>query len=66
MEGYWNTHKNASVNESLDKYMGVTRFQQIQRYLKVSDPITEAEFDMQGKDYWRKMDSLVTRFRARY
>jgi hypothetical protein len=66
MEGYWNTHKNASVNESLDKYMGVTRFQQIQRYLKVSDPITEAEFDMQGKDYWRKVDSLVTRFHARY
>jgi hypothetical protein len=51
MEGYWNTHKDAPVNESLGEYMSVTRFQQIQRYLKVSDPTTETEFDMQGKDY---------------
>jgi hypothetical protein len=31
--------------------MGITRWQQIQRYLKVSDLITDLEFDMQGKDY---------------
>ena len=51
IEGYWNTHKNASVNESLGEYIDITRFQQIQRYLKVSDLTIEAEFDMQGKDY---------------
>jgi Transposase IS4 len=65
IEDYWNVDTDAPVNKSLGKYMRVTRWQQIQRYLKVSDPITDLEFDMQGKDYWRKMDPLATRFRAR-
>jgi hypothetical protein len=65
IEFYWNTDNEAPVNASLGKFMGSTRWKQIQRYMKVSDPMKEGQYDMQSKDYWRKVDPLITRFRER-
>jgi hypothetical protein len=54
------------VNALLGRYIEITRWQQIQRYMKVSDLTKEDEYDLRGKDYWRKVDLLATRFRERY
>lgn len=47
--------------------MGVTRFKQSKRYLKVSniEEVKEEEMEMQSKDWRRKVDPLVTGFRSR-
>jgi hypothetical protein len=65
IEAYWNADDEAPINASLGRFMGSTRWKQIQRYMKVSDPMKEDQYDMQGKDYWRKVDPLTTRFRGR-
>jgi len=45
--------------------MGCVRWHQIQRYFKPSNVDEEDSLDMKGKDWWRKVDPLVTNFHDR-
>ena len=62
---YWNTNPEMRIDPSLHDYMGRDRWQQIQRYFKVSDLDEEAKFNVIGKDWWRKVAPLTFRFRDR-
>jgi Transposase IS4 len=61
IEAYWNTSDWVPINASLGRFMGSTRWKQIQRYMKVSDPMKEDQYDMQGKDYWCRVDLVYHR-----
>src|SRR5450755_65691 len=45
--------------------MGCTRFYQLYRYFKASNLLDEASLEMHAKDWWKKIDPLITNFRNR-
>ena len=47
----------------IQKAMGLRRFQQIKRYFKVFNIKKEFQMEMQSKDWWKKVDPLVSNFR---
>jgi hypothetical protein len=45
--------------------MGCNRWHNIRRYFKVSNIYEEASLDIKHADWWKKVDSLITKFRER-
>ena len=62
---YWNTSREAPNHPMIQGAMGCTRFYQLCRYFKASNLLDEASLEMHAKDWWKKVDPLVTNFRNR-
>jgi hypothetical protein len=62
---YWSLSRKTPQHPTVYEAMGCTRFYQLCRYFKVSDLHEEDSLDMQAKDWWKKVDPLVTLFRDR-
>ena len=57
-ESYWNCSPIKPIYIEIQKAMSLVRFEQIRRFLKISDPLHEA--DSLGPNWWKKLEPLVT------
>ena len=60
---YWSTSPTDLSFPIIQKAMGLKRFQQIKRYFKVFNIEKQSQIEMQGKDWWKKVNLLVSNFR---
>ena len=61
-DSYWNTNTNGPIYISIQSAITQTRFAQIQRFFKASDP-DEPEDISRGHDFWKKVEPVVESFR---
>jgi hypothetical protein len=62
---YWNLSPKTPFYLIIYNVMSCTRFHQITRYFKASNAYEESLMDMQGEDWWKKVNPLCTNFRNR-
>ena len=60
IENYWTNDLNKPIYIAIQRVMSLRRFQQIKRFLKISNPLNEP--DSSGPDWWKKLEPLVTEF----
>ena len=58
---YWNTTSNFAIHEMITQAMSLKRWEQIKRFLKISNPYET--IDTRGPDWWKKLEPLTTDFR---
>ena len=58
---YWATDSKSPLHSMIINCMSRVRWEQIKRYLKISDP-TE-QLNSQSPDWWKKLESLANDFR---
>lgn len=59
-EAYWNSHSDQSVIQIVKNAMSLNRFEDIKRYLKVSD--SDDNIDGRGSEWHRKFDFFYSAF----
>jgi Transposase IS4 len=59
----WSTSEDSPVYP-IRKFISLNRFQQISRYIKLNTPGKDND-NLKDKDFWHKVDPLVTSFRQR-
>jgi hypothetical protein len=62
---YWSRSPKTPYHPVVYNAMSSNRFHQITRYFKASNAYDESSMDMQGDDWWKKVDPLCTNFRIR-
>ena len=60
---FWNVNPKLAIHSIL-KYMSRTRWEQIRRYSKISNPIEDDKVNTRGPDSWKKLEPLITEFRV--
>ena len=60
---YWSVDSNRAIHGLIINCLSRVRWEQIKRFLKISNPLDDAKIDTRGPDWWKKLDPLVTEFR---
>jgi hypothetical protein len=60
---YWSTNPKCAIHELVIQAMSLKRWEQIKRFLKISDPSDDEIIDTRGPDWWKKLEPLATSFR---
>lgn len=60
---YWNLDPKRAIHALIINCMSCTRWEQIKRYLKISNPVDDEKLDTRGPHWWKKLEPLVTDFR---
>jgi hypothetical protein len=60
---YWNHDSKRAVHNLIINCMSRPRWQQLKRYLKISNPLEDEKVDTRSFHWWKKLDPLITEFR---
>jgi hypothetical protein len=60
---YWNIDPKFAIHETVIQSMSIVRWEQIKRFLKISNPSDDEKIDTRGPDWWKKLEPLATSFR---
>jgi hypothetical protein len=63
IRNYWNTNLNLAIHVLIFNVMSRTRWKQIKKYLKISNPLENRNLDTRDSDWWKKLESLTSEFR---
>jgi hypothetical protein len=55
---YWNLDSKRAIHELIVNCMSCQRWEQIKRYLKISDLINDQKIDTRGSYWWKKLNSV--------
>ena len=61
---FWIVNPKLAIHSIILKSMSRTRWEQIRRYLKISNPIEDDKVNTRGPDMWKKLEPLITEFRV--
>ena len=59
---YWITDPKFAIHELVFQSMARCRWQQLKRFLKISNPDDDETIDTRGPDWWKKLEPLATNF----
>ena len=60
---YWNTSPKFAIHDMVIQAMSLRRWEQLKRFLKISNPDDDEIIDSRGPDWWKKLEPLATDFR---
>ena len=60
---YWNTSPKFAIHDMGIQAMSLRRWEQLKRFLKISNPDEDEIIDTRGPDWWKKLEPLATDFR---